>query len=1547
MSIVDDLHGMYDQASQTLTLDTSKLGTLGASLQQMSGSVQFKFTGVTAAPAENEGTVSFSGSLLQLEEQQPRLLFPQGKFTSVRCDIYQADTAPVLIISAVLAQGWSFEDSIPWLAQTFWSDLAVKSSGDAIPTPALHLSTGDRKDPVSGVTVPAGVSFYGAWDETKGLLDRAEWIIGSSPVGIGTITLRDNKPPSLSLAMQLADAAGGFSGVFKQLKIPVEARLVYDPVSTDTTPGLHLTAYLNWAGAPVKVEAVIPPTDSGIVELSLIGTVPLPSPDDIANYLGGTSVTQYLPQTFADALNSIHVGSLSLGIGLGTKSLEYAKVKLTALEDKPLVIIPKWVEISNIAVSVTVNNPLTSPSASYKMSGILEIGGVDFLVSASLVPTARTPDLTVIVEMEPWSEIDLTMIAEHFGLPTGAFRIVVDEFQMGGSTSGTFHVRAALSEHPLGVGDQAFVMSNLIFELDYDGQTNFSLEGTMAIGGVDAYLSLSGGSGWNIQGKVGEETPIHIGDLIADLGAKFGIAVPAPVKSIDLRNIEFSYYAAATAATPTTPASSAGSFFFTVEGDFTVESTPVAITITIHITPSPNQQEGQPAQYDSVFGGTILIGSLAFDLVFDSEDNTSQSFLATFSRKDGSPVKIAVHDLIASLSTDLASVIPTSLAIELRDVKFVMYKDKLETKFALGLDLDAHFSPTDLPLIGGAFPAGDSIGVNNLQILYASKTFTPEQAAVINKHLPSTVHPLPAGMTDGLNASADMLLGGKPQTLALPMSTATKSTVTASAAGGQGGKAVVPSAADSSSSASSAKWFNVQQTFGPVSLSRLGVSYESGSLWFLLDGSLTVSGLTISLAGMGFGSPLDKFVLQFQLHGMGIDYKQGPLEIGGSFLEVTPPPDDVEFMYDGGAVIRTANFALDAIGSYAQMKDGQPSMFVFAQLEAPLGGPPALFITGLSAGFGYNRTVEIPAPEEVFAFPLLALSQDNGPKPTMMDVLAILEGTKEYAPGKKKAWIRPDVGEYWLAAGIEFWSFELLHTRALLIGKFGKELELALLGLSSIRLPQTGDKLYAYAELMLEADWKPAAGFFGLTAILTPNSFLIDPNCHLTGGFAFYLWYEGDREGQFVVTLGGYHPKFTPPAYYPRVPRVGFNWTVSDKLLIKGEAYFALTPAAVMAGGGLEVLFHDGDLKAWFTAHADMLITFHPFHYLAEMSVSIGASYRLHLLFVTKTISVELGASLSLWGPPTGGTAHVHWWIISFTVSFGAGPTDQQNTPIEWTEFKPLLPDLTNACTIAAVDGLVKAIQPEANPASGALVNAGMRLAAAETEDNDDTDAGKKIWLVRTDEFRFTTQSAIPVSTFKSGAALNPVEDPNNPQPYKVQIRPMNLDAVDSQHHITVMKDGSEHDISDWTLAPHYRNMPTALWGAPLKDKAGQFIRNPQVPSSNTVPAAPAGLTVAPPLPKLGHSAADLSIELLQYDDITPHGEMPLQLDVTATADYAGVSISTTTGDIASIMGDAKKQRDAIYAVLQDMQVYSGSNDSLSALARDAGHAYADSPMQV
>lgn len=601
-----------------------------------------------------------------------------------------------------------------------------------------------------------------------------------------------------------------------------------------------------------------------------------------------------------------------------------------------------------------------------------------------------------------------------------------------------------------------------------------------------------------------------------------------------------------------------------------------------------------------------------------------------------------------------------------------------------------------------------------------------------------------------------------------------------------------------------------QRSYGPLHLRKVGVGWEDEKrvLSLIIDGDVTVRTLTVDLEHLSIGIPVqhptDLSDYQLSLEGIGIQYTGGPLQVSGAFLERKLPRGDNEFdiEYVGAATVKAETWALGALGAYAYMRTPKPgtggyaSMFIFILVETVLGGPPCFFVRGLAGGFGYNRRFTPPKIEQVEHFPLVRALSDpkaiGGPNAGPAEALEILD-----------PYVSPERGEYWFAAGVRFTSFELVDTSALVVVEFGHDLVITVLGLSKLKLPKEGSPI-AVVELALEVVLKPSQGTLIAKALLTDNSWVIDRACKLTGGFAFALWFDenpqGAPVGDFVLTIGGYHPHFQPPAHYPKVPRLGFNWPVSDALSIQGEAYFALTPAQVMAGGGLQVLFHKGDLRAWFRAQMDVLIGWDPFHYEALIKVSIGASYRLHLLFVTVTVTVELGCDLEIWGPPMGGEAHVHWFIIGFTVGFGAKRL--MGVPaIPWSDFeKRLLPKKNSpipAVRIEPKSGIAEQV-PEGGPESQ-----------------------EKRWIVRPDDFAFSTSSTVPANRVVVENPLNTKRVGNEGVDFS--IRPMQLENVRSTQVVWILdlehEDQSHHDARlnisrHWDCRQRIRSLPQALWGA-------------------------------------------------------------------------------------------------------------------------------------
>lgn len=99
-------------------------------------------------------------------------------------------------------------------------------------------------------------------------------------------------------------------------------------------------------------------------------------------------------------------------------------------------------------------------------------------------------------------------------------------------------------------------------------------------------------------------------------------------------------------------------------------------------------------------------------------------------------------------------------------------------------------------------------------------------------------------------------------------------------------------------------------------------------------------------------------------------------------------------------------------------------------------------MTGVAAGFGFNSSLTIPEPSQVAEFPLVS-GLEGGLSDDPMQVLDELTGR----------WVTPRQSQIWLAAGLDFTSFEFITGRLLLLLEAGNDLTVALLGTARAAFP--------------------------------------------------------------------------------------------------------------------------------------------------------------------------------------------------------------------------------------------------------------------------------------------------------------------------------------------------------------------------------------------------------------------------------------------------------------------------------------------------------------
>lgn len=873
--------------------------------------------------------------------------------------------------------------------------------------------------------------------------------------------------------------------------------------------------------------------------------------------------------------------------------------------------------------------------------------------------------------------------------------------------------------------------------------------------------------GWQFSGSLNLEDGESAANLLANIELTFGVTVPDAIYDMTLNSLSVAFNTATY------------EFHFQVTGTYRVsDSNSLAMQVDLNVDPN----DTTPG-YSITADGSLTIDTddeayiFALAFAYQTFDGAAY-FIGTYTH-DGTPTTIPLHSFVATyLSASVAAWIPEDLELDVRDLLFGMSVTDTQSVFLFGLDVEASINLSKLPLIGQQLPDDETIYVDNLQVVVASGSLAADDMAVLNGLIvqaETEVTPLPTDSLEiGASIQAAIRFGQPPDrdmsNLAdndhvLPLQLVLD-------APDSDLQHATPDATPQVVPADDAKWFNIQKNFGPAHFERLGVSYSNNRLLFLLDASLEAGGLGLEVRGLGVGASLSDFQPVFSISGLGLDYAEAGLEIGGELLVSTLQLNGETFTdYEGAAVINAEAFSLSAIGAYALLDEG-PSLFVYAALNAPLGGVSFFFVTGISAGFGYNRRLYSPGIADVLSFPLV--QEVVNPGGGMESIDEVISSLQQYVP--------PSIGDVFVAAGIKFTSFKLLDSFALVTLTIGKHLELDILGLSTAIIPPaTGDTAsvaLAELELAIKASFVPDDGVFSLEAQLTKNSFLLSRSVHLSGGFAFYAWFSGTHQGDFVLSVGGYSDTYDKPAHYPVVPRVGFSWKYDDNLSFKGGVYFALLPSLLMAGGTFEATWKAHDLSASFTAGVDLFLGWKPYHYEAAVHVDVYASYTFHV-FGTHTMSLHAGASLDIVGPEFSGEAHIEFSVISFDVEFGN--QQPQLTPLSWSEFaESFLPADTEIINVAPVSGL---------------------LQRNETGDGI-------IYTVDPRSFSLTATSAIPANATNEPAfGVAPMG-----------VKPGDVASSFTLTIVQVNEDGTQENYAtEFDITAIESNLPRALWGEDIK----------------------------------------------------------------------------------------------------------------------------------
>jgi hypothetical protein len=790
----------------------------------------------------------------------------------------------------------------------------------------------------------------------------------------------------------------------------------------------------------------------------------------------------------------------------------------------------------------------------------------------------------------------------------------------------------------------------------------------------------------------------------------------------------------------------------------------------------------------------------------------------------------------------------------------------------------------DLPVVGPRLP-DPSLTLHSVIFTLASAGLNAEQAAALIAAVPSGAlsEDLVPKTPDVLEKGNGMVVqvAGPTGLLSFPPSLSPTSTPQPAALPGTASQQLPPAPL----TAGTTLWKPVGLALGPIELDRLGMQFDSGTLTLMCDARMMLGPVTIGFVGLGLKSPITSFSPSGVLTGLSIDYRSGPVEVGGGLLRT---PDG---QFQGQLHLTTAALSLDLIAGYSADPE---SFFAYGMMrDPPLGGSPEFFVEGIAVGMGYNSRLAVPTDVSgVASFPLVQAAMPPDP-------LSIGTGASDPADGIAglRAVATVETGAGWLAGGVKFNSFKLIDSFVLIGIDFGRDTRITVMGLSRATLPPEAEEPVALFEVELLAQFDPARGTLKVDGLLTPRSFVLSRDAQMTGGFAFYSWFkdaDGASAGDFVYSMGGYHPQFRPPAHYPNPARLMLNWQVSGDLSVKGSNYFAMTPACLMAGTSMEANWSSGDLSAWFDADADFLLYWRPFRYLAHIDTSIGVSYRLNLLFTSVTITVHVGVGIDVHGPPFGGSAYIDLDVVSFTVSFGDSGADAAF--LDWDTFRGnFLPaDPTNVSTIQPLQGLLR--------------------------DRKDVPVATPRWLLRPDDLLLGINLSAPAKTVRLGTDLPAAAGALNGVSWNMGmgIAPMGVPSDDYMSDVTVVlrrqgrdqPDGHTakwNECDDMAAIAQPRAAPASIWGIAGDVRPG----DPNAP--RLIDDALCTLQLVPvPHPPDMTGAIDLA--QLRYD---AENERSLDLAAPPPSDgYAQPLATGRTQDVSAADPDAPPWQDFMLQTL-------------------------------
>ena len=431
-----------------------------------------------------------------------------------------------------------------------------------------------------------------------------------------------------------------------------------------------------------------------------------------------------------------------------------------------------------------------------------------------------------------------------------------------------------------------------------------------------------------------------------------------------------------------------------------------------------------------------------------------------------------------------------------------------------------------------------------------------------------------------------------------------------------------------------------------------GISGAFGPLAFVLQGIGIRADVTFANGNLG---PLGIALGLKPPTGVGLSVDVAVVK-GGGFLNF----DTVREEYTGALELSIADtVSVTAVGIVTtRLPDGSKGFSLLLAITAEFGTGIQLSygftLLGIGGLLGLNRTMQL----DVLANGLRSGAMDSilFPRNVVANAPRIISDLKQVFPAAPDRFLLGPMAKFG-------WG-----TPTLISISLGLVIEIpgniALLGTLRIALPTVDAPL-----IIIQAAFLGAVEFdkkrIWFYATLFESRVLF---ATLDGGMGFVITYGDDPE--FVISIGGFHPSFEPPALpFPAPQRITISLVDTSFARIRALAYMAVTSNTVQFGSRTELFFGFDSFNVQGHIAFDALIRFSPLYFIIEASASVALR-----VFGVDAFSIRLRFSLE--GPTpyhAVGRGSISFLFFEFSADFDETFGERRDTTLPPIEALPLL----------------------------------------------------------------------------------------------------------------------------------------------------------------------------------------------------------------------------------------------------------------------------------